>query len=54
MSASKHWLLGGQYSSELIIHQVNAQLSESNKNVDMSSSAHDAFLARRGSSTTSF
>ena len=44
MSVPKHWLLGGRYTRGLIVHQLRYWPSDSNANVDIKSSAHDAFL----------
>jgi len=42
MSVSKHWLLGEWYPRGLIVHQQRYRPSDSNKNVDIKFSAHDA------------
>ena len=35
MSVPKHWLLGGRYHRELIVHQKRYRPSYSNNNVDL-------------------
>jgi len=44
MSVPKHWLLVGWHPRELIVHQQRYRPCDSNKIVDISFSAHDAFL----------
>ena len=44
MSVPRHWLLGGWCHQGLIVHQQRHRPSDSNTNVDIKFSAHDAFL----------
>jgi len=44
MSVPKHLLLGGWYRRGLIVYQQRYCPTDSNENVDIKFSAHDAFL----------
>ena len=51
MLVPKHWLLGEWYPQGQMVHQQSCRPSDSNKNVDVKFSAHDAFLELPSSGT---